>query len=159
MKSNFLKTISILAFIIPGLLLGSCFYKSYALSKITVENGAIPPDFGKDETILLCIVYDRRSYDRYLKKHVTKRYHGKYEFVERGNVHEKYANASKYRYKFYHEKTYRNYPNHGTTGSYSFYIEDRLKNATYYCPISSSFFGKTIKAYMINLEKKRKKHL
>lgn len=167
-----MKLIKIILVICSGsllLLTTSCgiFVKSLAKSQITVERKAIPPDFGKDNTVLLCIIKGKKSYDKYMKKHVINEYHGKYEFVLKKDLYDdKYDDTSKYRYLLDLNKIeYSNYAysgrdewrtNYVTTAAY--YILDREENLTYESPMTSSFFAKIIQAYMINLEKERLKH-
>ena len=152
------------------LMAASCgsMVKSKALTKITIENNAIPPDFGRDKTILLCITSGKNSYDKYLKKHVTKEYHGRYAFISEGELNsDKYSNTNTYRYVFnrnliYHKSSsYNNSTGRWeerTTTSSLFYIIDRMDNRVYKSPMTSSFFGKMIQAYMINLEGERLKY-
>jgi hypothetical protein len=145
-------------------LLTSCgaLVKSKAISKIKTENEAIPPDFGKDETTLVCVITGKKSYDKYMEKHVLNEYHGKYEFVLRQELSsEKYKNTLKYRYVFdlnklnYSSSSYNSSLNkyeNNTITTASYYIIDRKENITYKSPMTSSFFSKLIQAYMINLE-------
>jgi hypothetical protein len=42
--------------------------------------------------------------------------------------------------------------------SASFFIHDRIDNSVYKSPITSSYFGKILKAYVGNLEKERLKN-
>ncbi|ANQ49385.2 hypothetical protein MY04_2011 [Flammeovirga sp. MY04] len=133
-----------------------------AISKITTENKAIPADFGKDESTLICVITGKKSYDKYMKRYVSSEYHGKYEFVLRDEIYsDKYKDTSKYRYVFdlnklnrttstYNPSLGRMESNTITTAAY--FITDRKENITYNSPMTSSFFAKLIEAYMINLE-------
>lgn len=138
------------------------------IATITVKNKALPPDFGKDNTVLICILTGKRNYDKSMKKHVINEYGGLYEFVLREDLHsDKYNDFSKYRYVFdYNEITRSKQVRNSTTGmmdtqdttTASYYILDRKKDMQYISPFTSSFFGKLIKAYMRNLEKERLRH-
>lgn len=139
-----------------------------ALKKTTIENNAIPPDFGKDESTLICILYGKNSIDKYVKKHVEKEYHGKYEFVNIKNIEaEKYNDTIKYRYTFDGEKVTNTVSSYNsTTGkteerditTHSFFIMDNITGVTYRSPVTSDHFSRLIQAYMINLEKERMKN-
>ena len=84
-------------------ILNSCgaAVKSVANNHLTEEKGAIPPNFGANNTTLVFITY-RKSYNKYLKKNVKKYYTGEHEFVtnEEFNRDKKYKNLDKYRYVF-----------------------------------------------------------
>ncbi|PWJ28750.1 hypothetical protein [Sediminitomix flava] len=144
------------------------YVKMRAISKITVENDAIPPDFGTEETILLCVITGKKGYDKYMKKHVSNEYHGKYEFVMRKDINsDKYQNTSKYKYLFDFEKLqYKTTHSADTPSGFetitittaSYYLFDRDENITYKCPNTSSYFSRIIQAYMINLENERIKN-
>ena len=72
---------------------------SAAKKEMTIEKGDIPPDFGKDDAVILCVLADKKGYDKYMKKQVSENYFGKYEFVYTDNVNSsKYNNVSKFRY-------------------------------------------------------------
>lgn len=135
-----------------------------AVKNFTVEKNAIPADFGKEETVLLCVIHGKNKYDKYMKENVKKEYHGKYEFVLRKDIDtKKYNDKNKYRYIFDEDKS--TYKIDGTkpaannsvsTMIYSIY--DRKEDKSYSSGFSSSFFAKSIQAYMINLEQVRKKN-
>lgn len=133
----------------------SCMQQSMASSRMTVESGSIPPNFGKEETVLLAVTYNKPSYDNYLKKHVTELYKGAYVFVDKEALNDpQYSDAQKYRYIFdYDLKT----SGHGAdkTYAYDFYVIDRAEDKKYDAKFTSSFFSKLIQAYMVNLENQR----
>ncbi|WP_353778659.1 hypothetical protein [Winogradskyella sp. 3972H.M.0a.05] len=148
-------------------LLNSCgaIVKGSASKKMTVENGAIPADFGKDDTVLICVLKGRNSRDNYMRKHIKKNYKGKYEFVLQSDVYShKYDDRDKYRYLFdYNAGSMRSTSYSNLTGEIetrhlptsSYYIMDRKSNEYYFSNISSGFFSKLIQAYSINMEKVR----
>ena len=142
--------------------------KSKALKVITIENGAIPPEFGRNKTTLLCQIEGRKNHDKYVIKNVSENYHGKSVFIQKHMLNsEEYEDVSKYRYYFSIDKevkkstsfnvaTGRNETHNIVTTSY--YILDRKEDIAYECPMKSNAFGKMIKAYMTNLEAVRLKH-
>jgi hypothetical protein len=149
------------------LFISSCgaIVKSVGLKQITVENNAIPPDFGKDESYLICVLSGKNSYDKYLKKHVINEYHGKYEFVLEENLYDKkYRDSSKYRFVFNRNITSSSYGGSSAGGGQSsvptnsFFIIDNKEHKTYESPMTSGMFAKVIQVYMINLEKERLKY-
>ncbi|WP_203256795.1 hypothetical protein [Hyunsoonleella ulvae] len=156
-------------------LLSSCgsLVKSLALKSYTVEKGAIPPDFGKDNSTLICVLTGKNSRDKYLKKHVEKIYKGKYVFVLSGdmpafnNKSNEYSDIEKYRYVFDFKRNYRttftpnpvsNRTDVGSVPLSNYFIVDRKYNKTYNSGGESGYFSKLIEAYMINLEKQRLKN-
>ena len=80
-----------IAFALSLLLFSSCFLaiihvagkrvKEEGLEKITIENGAIPPDFGKDPSTLICILIDTKNYNKNLRKISAAEYHGTCEYI------------------------------------------------------------------------------
>ncbi|MTI31418.1 hypothetical protein [Xanthovirga aplysinae] len=142
-------------------LMSSCglLVKSRAISTFTTENKAIPTDFGKEETILLCVVEGKRSYDKYLKKHVSNEYHGKYEFILRKDLDsDKFKDTSQYRYVFDYDRGSSFTGGIAATNA-SYFIFDRKEDVKYISPLTSSFFSRLIQGYMINLEKERLKNI
>jgi len=159
------KNVILILFMVFPLFLSSCL-KNLAMKRITIENGAIPPDFGEKNTVLMCIITGKKSYDRYIEKHVTNEYKGQYEFVLREDIYnEKYNDIDKYRYLFDLDVITKNVNTYSGTEAYtnqirsaSYFILDRKTNDTYQSPVTSSFFSKIIQAYMINLEATRLKY-
>ncbi len=180
---TFTVTITIIIFyvlnsgcIMSTILISSALTKQICISKMTVEKGAIPPDFGTTTSTLICIIRERKGYDKYLKKHVRNEYHGKYTFAtwDEFDTCIEYSDLDKYQYVFageLHNSVYTTLQNPtnpystGPSGNYSFqemsttsetfYILDRKNNKAYPSPYRSSMFAKMIQAYMINLEKER----
>jgi hypothetical protein len=125
--------------------------KNIAIKKMTVENGAIPQEFGKDETILICVLKGRNSRDKYLKKNIKENYKGKYEFVLESELSsDKYKDTDLYRYLFdfrtefitshgYNNVTNKMQIDHVPTSIY--YILDRKTKKYYESGVSSGFFS------------------
>ena len=137
-----------------------------AIKNNTVESNAIPPNFGKDNTTLICVIIGKKKYDKKMKKHVENEYHGKYEFVLRENLNsDEFKDTSNYRYIFDIEKIEKTSTFY-VSGRFqtrnvivnSLGIFDRQAGIMYKSNVTSSFSSKIIQAYMINLEKERLKN-
>lgn len=156
-KNNLLLIITILTFT----LLSSCgaIAKLKANSNLTEEKGAIPPEFGNENTTLLFISH-HRSYNKYLKKNVKKLYKGPSEIIstQELNSNDKYQNIEKYRYIFnYTDRSYtytRYNLSTGTGNVKKFYILDRKNEKKYESPITSSYWSKLQKVYLKKLNEK-----
>jgi hypothetical protein len=129
----------------------------------TEENKAIPPDFGNEEYTLLCVIKERKSYDKYLKKGVENNYKGKYEFITEKQLRQtRYKDTETYRYVFDYIDNYQvvedGVPTGATFGK-MFFVKDRVNDISYIregqVNGAISNFGKAIVAYMIALETKR----
>lgn len=134
--------------------------KSAAKKNLTVEKKAIPTDLGKDDSYVVCILEERNSRDKYLKKYFTENYKGNYVFATRAQAASEYSDVNKYRYLFTYEKISGNVhhmsDNSNTPVSASnYYIYDRKTNTEYNSKFHSSFFGKMLDAYTTNMEKQR----
>lgn len=147
----------------------SCYYLGAAIEapkmrrEYTEKNDAIPPDFGKNNTVLI-LKKRGGSYNRPLKSAI-KKYLGEYVYLEsKENVDEKYQDKSKYRYVF----DYTNGKSFSTTTKYGnlapttdtktlkkFFIYDRLLDKTYQSGAEFHQFQKGLKVYFENLEIKR----
>ena len=157
--------------VLGAFMLSSCgvLVKAQAKKYATVEKGAIPMDFGKEQTTLL-FVTSSRSYNKYLKKNIKKAYHGNYELVVLEDLHnKKYNDLSKYRYIFdynYVTYTYHNDneviygPGGGiATGKVKrFAITDRKEDKMYIMPMTSGFWSKLQRVYLKNLDEQRIKN-
>lgn len=136
-----------------------------AKDEFTEENEAIPPSFGNENTVLVCVLRGRKSYDKYLMKG-AENYTGKKVFITREELEsEKYADTAIYRFVFdYSDGTTKTTTTTYSTGSdlsstttmKRFYVEDRAENKIYQSGAEYTNFGKAIAAYMENLEAKRK---
>jgi hypothetical protein len=133
---------------------------------------AVPPEFGVDNNeVLVCVLEGRKSFDKFLRKHIREQFKGKKVFIESRKIEsELYNNIEKYRYVFkvklvkneqmrynpnivggdYNDKMQRY-----NTRTYQFYILDRKTNSEYLYPKVHSNFGKLIKNYAMLLEKVR----
>lgn len=158
----FMKILRFFTLISFTLILNSCFAlkasdANNAKKEFTVENNAIPPQFGQDSNeVLLCIKKNRKSYDKYLKA-AAELYKGKYEIVSEAQLNsEKYSDTKKYRYIFdYNGGTQVNYSNGNTATAKRFYVKDRLEDKDYSSGSEFTFFAKVMKVYFENLEAKR----
>lgn len=154
------KHLSVLFTLFAGLLIIFILSSCSATNRITVEKGAIPPEFKKHKTTLVCVLKGRKSYDKYMKRNMKSNYRGKMVFLEKGQLRgNKYEDLDKYRYLLdCDEERNVDIMTHRTTSyTYRFYILDRKTDKSYYAPGRSSFFGKLITAYATNLEKERTK--
>lgn len=150
-------------------LMNSCgaIVKSKARKHATVEKGAIPPDFGEGNSIVLFITTGKKSYDKYLKSNIRKVYHGNHEFIRSWELNSgRYDDTSKFRYIFDYEKTSYSYRSNNTTihgpgggigtGTVRrFSITDRIDDKTYVMPMTSSFWSKLQRMYLKNMEEIR----
>lgn len=124
----------------------------------------IPPNFGKDNSTLVCLLYGKKKYDKAMQKRVSQEYHGKFVFVYEEDFDPKKYDPEEYRYVFNLELTSYTYYDsfNNSTGRRilaSYFIIDRVEKRKSYCTMLTSSFSKLIQAYMINLEKQRLKYL
>jgi hypothetical protein len=145
-------------------LLPSCLMPIFK-SKTSEKAGCIPPDVGIDSTIIIAVTHNRMSYDKYLIKNFNKVYNGKFIFVAEDTIESAlqgiYQNKEKYRFVFDYGigNVYVWEDSHNEAFSTNkYYIYDRKENKKYYSKITSSFFSKVMRAYIINLEKKREQN-
>lgn len=131
------------------------------LKTYTEENNAIPPDFGKEGTVLLLIKNNSIfNYNHFLNNAFKKNYHGNFELIEEDEINKlPYNNKEKYRYTFDfsygtgYTSTYQN----GHSGNFKrYYVYDRLIDKKFIKVAEFSAYAKAMKAYAINLENKRK---
>lgn len=157
----------IILYVAAFCILQSCgaVVKSGLQNRLTEEKGAIPADLGSDDAYVVGILQERNSRDKYLKKYFKKNYKGKYIFLTQKQLDtEKYRDSTKYRYIF----TYKAYTSRISTDpsktydisvpSSNYYIHDKKEKKDYNCGASSSYFGKYIDIYTLNLEKQRLKN-
>jgi hypothetical protein len=162
-----MKVLKIVLILCLSINLVGCFgYMKRKAARVTSEeSGAIPPNFGKDQSfVLLCVLEGRASYDKYVKKNTIAEYHGKYEFVEKSKIDKPpYNDKNKYPFVFdcsIKEEQYEVYDSKGRSRqrymtTYRHFVLDRSEDKKYFIQSGSSAFGLQIKAYMANLEKKR----
>lgn len=173
-----MRKITLLFLLLISMMLQSCVMliaapiaKGKLKKNLTVKNHAIPPDVGLKDTYIMCILTGRNSRDKYLRKNFAKEYKGKYVFVtESEAISEKYSDVDKYRYIFTFTryagsvKTTTTVTGGGmknsntstvTTHASNYFMIDRKTNTEYNSKYSSSFYGKYILAYAMNLEKQR----
>jgi hypothetical protein len=127
----------------------------------TEAKKAIPPDFGKGKTILICVIKNDRYYDVHVKSAVKNNYKGEYIFVSEQDVYNtKYNDKNIYKYLFdYSEGSLKNVVGvKGGSTTYArkqYYIQDRLNNKFYKSGAEFPSYAKAMVAYMKNLELKR----
>jgi hypothetical protein len=160
-----MKKILLLLFV--SLTMQSCFIiksmeSSNMRSGLSEKNNAIPPDFGKDNTVLLIVLRGYEAYDKYAIK-AAKGYLGEYKLIKQNELSdEKYSDLSKYRYVFdFIEGSTKSvyYTDTKLTSNYTlknFFVYDRKINKMYNSGSQSSFYALLMKAYFENLEAKRK---
>ncbi|CAN0590867.1 unnamed protein product [Ectocarpus sp. 12 AP-2014] len=152
------------------LTLSSCgaIVKAKANKYASIEEGAIPSNFGEGNTEVLFVTKGKKSYDKYLKSNIKKVYKGKYVFVMESDLKsDKYNNVAKYRYLFDFERESYGYHSSNTviygqsaiaggnnaTGQVRrFAIRDRQEEKTYTMPMTSSFWSKLQRVYLKNME-------
>lgn len=156
------KTIATLVVLFLSMLLfTSCgaYVKNKSMEKMTVENKAIPSNFGQDNEILVCVLQGRNSRDRYMRKHVEENYFGKYVFLLSEEISEEvYTDLDTYRYVFDYNAGSVLGQNGRPLPTSSYYIYDRKENVYYYSDAYSGMFGKLILAYTLSLERVRQEH-
>jgi hypothetical protein len=142
---------------------------SKMLSAYTEEKNAIPPDFGKQGTILLIIKNNNIfNYNHFLKSAFEKNYFGEYKIIDYDQIESKeFENKEVYRYIFDfsrgtgYSSTYSNQST-GMSSSHVgnfkiFYVFDRFEEKKFQNKVEFSAYAKAMKAYITNLEVKRKK--
>ena len=162
MKKPFQLLIVVL-FIFSIQFLNSCGAgKEDMRASFTEENSAIPPEFGKEKTILMCVIKDDFYYDKHVKSAVKNNYKGEYVFVNLQDTYsEKYSDKKIYRYIFDYNEGSRHTvanahnPRSTTYTRKVYYIQDRLNNKFYKSGAEFPSYAKAMDAYMQNLELKR----
>ncbi|WP_350288235.1 hypothetical protein [uncultured Croceitalea sp.] len=171
------KQIIILGLLIITLLtLSSCgvIVKAKARNYATIEKGAIPANFGENNSIVLFMTTGKKSYDKYLKSNIRKVYNGDYELVHKFDLNlEKYTDKSKYRFIFdfekesysYHSNNQTIYGQSALTGANNatgqvrrFAITDRTDDKKYVMKMTSGFWSKLQRMYLKNMEEVRAKN-
>ncbi len=148
-----MKTVVYICFLVSLFGLTSCGLVVKVASNSSVENEAIPPDFGKKGEILLCTLdlNEKKRNNLLLKKYVEEEYHGPVEFVSLSDLtNSKYRNKGKYRYRLFAREFHN-----GSAYSTKVSVIDQRTSSTYTCRVTSSFYGKLMKGYLRALEKKR----
>lgn len=137
----------------------SCSGKRHMKTEFTEENKAIPPDFGSDKnTVLVCVLQGRGSYDKYLKSAAKKNYKDEYVVISPEQMKQApYNDTQKYRYAFdYGSGSSVSYTGSSLSTTFKrFHIYDRLNKKKWESGAEFSFFAKAMKVYMANLEAKR----
>ncbi|MCK8480936.1 hypothetical protein [Psychroserpens algicola] len=129
---------------------------------LTVEQGAIPPEFGKDGTVLL-LVEDADSnlwYKKYINKHAENKYTGPYKIIQYDELDASpYSNKEKYRYVFLSDNTSKiqHIDNTGVSSSEwkYFLVYDRLTEKQYKSKTAPVSWAKFMGVYFEKLDAKR----
>lgn len=117
-----------------------------------IENDIVlPPEFGKEGTILVLMLEDKNSYDGFLKKVFTTNYKGECVFINKTELSLKYRDREKYRYYF----TYTGVPGRVDNNLKEYYVFDRVEGIRYSFNENIHFTSKALTRYADMLEKKR----
>lgn len=142
-----------------ALFLSSCGISVKPKSKqyISVERGAIPPDFGVENSTLLCIS-GTKQYTKYLIKNFESLYLRDFKVIEKNDLQsDKYDDIEKYRFvfDFYEVFKVQNTSNGSTTrSSKKFFITDRKDGKKYHCQFTTPYYSKLQKVYIEKLNEK-----
>ena len=126
------------------------------------DQHAIPPDFGKDNAVILVELTEKNKINKHLEESFEKYYTGEFEMVEKEDLNsKKYSDKTKYRYVFRTAIFFQPASGSGdfrtpATNNYSFDVFDRLEGKGYGLSYEAGGYGGLIKNYVKELEKKRK---
>jgi hypothetical protein len=141
--------------------------KGVADKHITKENKAIPPDFGNDNSTLICVLKGRNSRDKYMKKHFNENYKGKVVFVlESDLTNEIYNDVDEYRYLLDYDADSMTTSGYSASGEFgttnaprsNYYMFDRKNKEYFYSNVKTGSFGKVILSYSQKLENLRQQN-
>ena len=158
-KTKLTKILLKISVLVIILTLSSCgaMVKGIANNAITEEKGAIPPEFGNDNTTLVFITA-HKSYNKYLKKAVVEEYKGKYEYATAKQVenNEKYKDSTKYRYFFgyIYRDPFVSRPKNAAPVK-SFRVYDMKEDKIFRSKVNSGMWSKLLKVYLKKLNEKR----
>jgi len=133
-------------------LLSGCFSYSKNINK---NGNHLPPDIGKEKTILWVVTHDKKKYDTYLENCFSKYYKGDVVFVPFGTYPKQYSDNSVYRYQFDYITTGISIDRNVTTEHRDFRIIDNVKKKTYQTDFQGFKWKSLMKAYVQKLEKLR----
>jgi hypothetical protein len=128
-----------------------------AENRLTVDKGAIPPDFGRTKGTLLVLTTGAHSYDGLLKRNFTA-YWDRYALVTADQL----AVAPYTDFKAYPYVLGAEIEQHASKGNDGkdhilnlrrFYILDRTANQRFVARYVSGFYAKVLKGYIANLNK------
>lgn len=162
----------ILTFLILSILISSCGFKTpraWAKLETSLESGAIPPDFGKNNEVLLCTLSGIENIDHFIIRKVSDHYNGKVIFVTKKQlIKPPYNNIVTYRYYLDHYKSSEStFASHPTKTDREILVErptlncfmyDRLMKKKYNSNYTSNDYWRIYKFYAKNLEKVRQKN-
>lgn len=129
-------------------------------SEFSVENNAIPPNFGKNKSEVLLVLITGFAVDKFHKKALKEKYFGEYELHNpKTDLDEKFPDKSKYRYVFVTGGG-TSYGQGNLGGQYKrYFVYDRLDKKEYSSGAEFSNFALALKIYMENLNTQRLKNL
>jgi hypothetical protein len=158
--SKGIKSLSLfLIVILWALFSSSCGVSVKPMSKqyISVERGAIPPDFGVENSTLLCIA-GNKGYTKYLVKNFESLYRRDFKVIEKNDLQsDDYDDKEKYRFVFdFYDvsKVHTNSNGSTTRSSKKFFIIDRKDDKKYYCQFTTAYYSKLQKVYIEKLNDK-----
>ncbi len=146
--------------VILCLSLNSCFIgKAATVSKakkeFTVENYAIPPEFGNDEnSYLIGVLHGPDYYDKFVRNKFEKAYTGKYILLTEEELDsEKYQDLEQFRYTLAY--TAGSSQTHNVTVTQKkFFVYDRLNKKKYITGAEFPYYAKAMEVYISQLDKK-----
>jgi len=166
MKYNSLLKKSLLIFVVCSLqscFIGKAIEAPKMRSEFTVENEAMPADFGSDKEAVVLVVQGIGA-SKWMRKAFKKNYTGPYELVDNGDLNSsKYSDKEKYRYIFSWDAgtgyTVITDSGRSRSGTYKrFYVMDRLEDKKYSSGAEFTFFAKALRVYVENLDVQRAKN-
>jgi hypothetical protein len=126
---------------------------------VSVEKKTVPPAYIAKNQVLLVLMWEVKSYDKYAKKAFEKFYNGKVEYVTFEQLlSDRYSDVDKFPYvfsqgpgdkKMYLGESY----SFSYEGSRPFHIYDRKNEKFYRSRISSGFFSRVMQGYAMKLNK------
>lgn len=145
--------------------LNSCgvLMRAKAKKYVTIAKGAIPPNFGADNSGILFLTH-QNSYNRYLKRNIRKAYGGPHGFMGPEELEEKGAGTYRYIFDYGYRTGQRFSPNtvvHGAGGGLSttrvkqFFITDTKTDSSYILKVTSGYWSKLQRFYLKKLEEER----
>lgn len=126
-------------------------FAEQAVKYVSVEQKAIPPDFGKDANeITVFVLSGKKNYDKNLREIVALNYNGAHVFATKSELETTYADHGKYRFLFVASRD-----DDGGARVYEFVIRDR-KTGNFFTNRRAWFqLKKVLTLYMRQLERKR----
>lgn len=159
---NKLSFLPLIVIVLSSCAIGKSVTETKAKKEFTVENHAIPPEFGEDKnTYLIGIIQGSPQYQKYLRINFEKAYNGKDLLLTNEEMNsEKYSDITVYRYIFgflegsTSSTTYSSGLSSSTT-SKKYYVYDRVAKKRYITGAEFPYFAKAMEVYLEQLESKR----